>query len=838
MPVNFGVPKDHLEASLTALASEPGVANDNRDHASQRSQGTSAPVLQRSGSLKTATHLKRSSSISGSAALRGRSGSTLGSPLKPSGSSGALGRSGSVIGRSGSVIGRSGSIGGFGSARKGSIGGMASSSRYNAARATDGMQTQPLLFALPDDHIPQQVRHPKLMEKSDPVSLAMVHHDHAIQLMHRENDYKGALQALDSALELAPRAVGLLMDRGLIYRKLGRWAEATADYSQARAIEASLENEAIEMRNRSLHGRSPSMRRGTGTFGRRGTGSTFFAERAKSVSKSISVLGRMSRTSVAILGASSEDAAAEAASAPAPANASAAEMDEDEREWEEETSFARAKKEKALQAARSRERERLAAAKKERAAARAAVTGEEEEESSDDEDEEWCNNDDEDEGEEQEDDTILMKDDFDIAKDFSSKRGGRRHAVRPVRRRESLAKFLNAMDNDDSDGDGSADEAEGLQGLSDGARNYASGKARTLGARVLEALRTPPNKRTLEQTNFLSRTLKCIPVLASMPDEDRLRICTYAKYKAVAEGDKVQNGEGDVVEGDQSDGSMRRTQQGGSFRQKNEKSKDGLNVLLFGECSVTKWTSSGAITSAVTLKAGDHYGGIDILHMAIQSASIRAIERCGMLCISAEEFKRMLRRNKLESSAEKATFIATCPLFQKLAWDRVLNMIRSFVSRDYVKGEAIVRQGEAPQGLFVLQEGRCSVTRIIEVLEDGERRPQSMHLEMLGARDTYGGDALLAEVTESQTSLIAESDVVSVFFIPRLDFTRAYLTSEAVSMLKVSAKLNRQNDATLAANHYQVRDWERTKKAYLREVLDDARARSGKITDIYFGGRQ
>ena len=64
------------------------------------------------------------------------------------------------------------------------------------------------------------------------------------------------------------------------------------------------------------------------------------------------------------------------------------------------------------------------------------------------------------------------------------------------------------------------------------------------------------------------------------------------------------------------------------------------------------------------------------------------------------------------------------------------------------------------------------------------------------------------------------------------------LTGDAVRMIKRNAKLYRPSDATLAEQHFQVLDWDRAKKSYLKEVLVDARARSGsKLTDTYFGRR-
>ena len=56
--------------------------------------------------------------------------------------------------------------------------------------------------------------------------------------------------------------------------------------------------------------------------------------------------------------------------------------------------------------------------------------------------------------------------------------------------------------------------------------------------------------------------------------------------------------------------------------------------------------------------------------------------------------------------------------------------------RQFAHGEVIVRQGETPQGLFVVFDGRCTVTRELAIHEGGRTRMRQMHLETLMPRDT------------------------------------------------------------------------------------------------------
>ena len=89
--------------------------------------------------------------------------------------------------------------------------------------------TQPLLFARPEigGKPSSQKSSTSMSSKPDANTQALNHHQRAVRLLHSNKDLHGALAALNQAIEAAPRAPALRMDRGLLYRKLGRWSDAT-----------------------------------------------------------------------------------------------------------------------------------------------------------------------------------------------------------------------------------------------------------------------------------------------------------------------------------------------------------------------------------------------------------------------------------------------------------------------------------------------------------------------------------------------------------------------------------------------------------------------------------
>jgi CRP-like cAMP-binding protein len=161
-------------------------------------------------------------------------------------------------------------------------------------------------------------------------------------------------------------------------------------------------------------------------------------------------------------------------------------------------------------------------------------------------------------------------------------------------------------------------------------------------------------------------------------------------------------------------------------------------------------------------------------------------------------------------------------MFARLPWERLLRMVSHLKPRRFEHGATIVQQGDTPPGLYIIMDGRCTVQREVDVLDHGRQRSRRMHLETLMPRDTYGGDAVLHSVLRSQTSLVAETDV-STLFMPRGDFSPSHFSEDALRMLKVNAKLYRPNDELLMQRHYQEVEWGRAKRHYVKEVLNEAR---------------
>ena len=354
---------------------------------------------------------------------------------------------------------------------------------------------------------------------------------------------------------------------------------------------------------------------------------------------------------------------------------------------------------------------------------------------------------------------------------------------------------------------------------------------------LLTAASAPPAERAEDETAVLAHAMRCVPVLASLPDEERARLCATATYEQYEEHQHVASFGGDGGPTDRAHAVEPYQPPHGRTR--------GLCILLFGELLVTRGVGnagagngtgdgagsgagggsgggSGGAAPVQLLMPGDHFGDNALLHKAFQNCTVRATERSGVLCFSEAEFRQTLRRSKIEKEAEKAIFVASVPMFAKLPWERLLKMNHRLQPREFPRGAVLLAQGDTPPGLFVVQDGRLVVLREMQYVEGGRQRTRRMHLETLMPRDTYGGDAMVHGLLRSRTTLMAETDV-TVLFMSRTDFAPSLLTEDALRMLKLNAKLYRPDDELLLQRHYHELEWDRAKRHFVKEVLSEAR---------------
>jgi ATP-binding cassette subfamily B protein len=179
---------------------------------------------------------------------------------------------------------------------------------------------------------------------------------------------------------------------------------------------------------------------------------------------------------------------------------------------------------------------------------------------------------------------------------------------------------------------------------------------------------------------------------------------------------------------------------------------DALYVLVSGRARVVKRGDTGEDVPLNVLRPGDAFGEIALLERTTRMATVRAtsadvealrLDRVAFeeLVAAAPELKTYL---ELQASHRRLhNFFRTYTAFARLPVDALATMLTELEVQTVEAGERVIRQGDAPGPMYVVEEGRLRVF----VEEDGERR----YLRYLRRGDFFGELSLFKGEPRSTT---------------------------------------------------------------------------------------
>jgi ATP-binding cassette subfamily B protein len=165
---------------------------------------------------------------------------------------------------------------------------------------------------------------------------------------------------------------------------------------------------------------------------------------------------------------------------------------------------------------------------------------------------------------------------------------------------------------------------------------------------------------------------------------------------------------------------------------------DALYVLVSGRARVVKRGDTGEDVALNVLRAGDAFGEMALLERTPRMATVRAssdvealrLDRAAFeeLAAAAPDLKKYL---ELQASHRRLhNFFRSYTAFARLPIDALATMLNELEVQAAEAGERVIRQGEPPGPMYVIEEGRLRVF----VEEDGERR----YLRYLRRGDFFG----------------------------------------------------------------------------------------------------
>ncbi|MFI5209311.1 MAG: cyclic nucleotide-binding domain-containing protein, partial [Gemmatimonadales bacterium] len=144
---------------------------------------------------------------------------------------------------------------------------------------------------------------------------------------------------------------------------------------------------------------------------------------------------------------------------------------------------------------------------------------------------------------------------------------------------------------------------------------------------------------------------------------------------------------------------------------------DALYVLVSGRARVLKKGEGGDELSLGALRPGDTFGEAGLLERAVHPATVRASSDIEVLRLDRSVFDALLRertdvRHYLElqnRNRHLQHFFRQFNVFTQLPPEALAELLAGLEPVTAESGEVIIREGDPPGPLYILEDGRCRV---------------------------------------------------------------------------------------------------------------------------------
>jgi len=219
---------------------------------------------------------------------------------------------------------------------------------------------------------------------------------------------------------------------------------------------------------------------------------------------------------------------------------------------------------------------------------------------------------------------------------------------------------------------------------------------------------------------------------------------------------------------------------------------DAFYVICAGSVRVVRTDGAGTRELA-KLDEGAFFGEMALLSEAPRSASVEATdEETQLLEISAGVLKELSAKHPSVSSALKkfcrqrllSNLMQSSALFQPFSKSDRRDLVQKFRARDVRKGEAVIKEGQSSDGLYVVLSGEVEVTvkgKPVAKLREG---------------DVFGEMSLLTRTPATAT--VTSARHTSLLRLPREDFDRLIMSHPQI-LAHVSELTDERAKANAAA---------------------------------------
>ncbi len=198
-----------------------------------------------------------------------------------------------------------------------------------------------------------------------------------------------------------------------------------------------------------------------------------------------------------------------------------------------------------------------------------------------------------------------------------------------------------------------------------------------------------------------------------------------------------------------------------------------LYIVYSGRLSVTQRLHDIRRTDPFgELQAGDIFGDRAVLGDGRRTASVRCLTKCILLELSKDDFEQLvltrISRQTVEDKVQKIGFLQQIALSRDWSQSTMAVFAQRAVFQDFVKGDLIVRKGEAFRFFCLVQEGEFAVMK-------GDEQ-----VSRLRRGDFYGELSMLQDTVATVT--IVASTPGRCLLVPISDFLHFIIRDFAVGL--------------------------------------------------------
>lgn len=223
---------------------------------------------------------------------------------------------------------------------------------------------------------------------------------------------------------------------------------------------------------------------------------------------------------------------------------------------------------------------------------------------------------------------------------------------------------------------------------------------------------------------------------------------------------------------------FRRVDEGEVILREGERGRS-IFVLASGRARVVKGYETSEPIELAVLEDGSFFGEMALLNGATRLASIVASENCETLELTEDVLSDLMRRHPSVTHSLKKFYrqrllsnvMTMSPLFKAFDTNDRRMLVEKFKLREMKPGEAIIREGGTPDGLYLVMHGACLVTKVV----DGDR---TVPLAVLREGDVFGEMSLLSRQPSSAS--VSATRRTLVLRLPKAVFDELMFTHPAV----------------------------------------------------------